>query len=250
MMLIIVAILVMLCIIIVVIRSFPWVVGRVPRVFDLRFSRSDIPILIVSDLHIGNDDSLWFQIFRFVMRDSFRSLVIAGDLIDKRVLFNEKIIYILEKLAIGNIKKVIYVPSSSSHDFKPLPRNYVELHRDSFSCYIVPYVLRISVDGCLGSVYVTHGDYVSRNGIVAHILDVFMQKIFRKPFVGTVLRKILRLGDMDWVVHGHSHVAYYSKEYRVAGTGCWVRRPHESMQRAFAVTLCRDNVIYVEFFIL
>ncbi|MEM0338866.1 MAG: metallophosphoesterase [Ignisphaera sp.] len=233
--------------IVVLAHNFPWIVRlwRL-RVHHLRLFRDDLPILIVSDIHLGNRDSLGKDVLRIASKRGFHTLVIAGDLLDKRTLFSDKIFDLLEKFLVGNIRNVLYVPSSSSHDIKPLPTGPISRQLNGKRVVVVPEVLALSVDGCVGSLYITHGDYSSRNGIFAHIIDAITLKVFSKPFTGTILRKILETGDVDWVIHGHSHLAVHSQKLRIVDTGCWVKRPHESVQRAFAVATCRNGVVEVD----
>lgn len=219
-----------------------------PRTHHLRLSADDLPILIVSDIHLGNRDSLGREVLRIALKYGFHTLVIAGDLLDKRTIFSDNIFNLLEKFFVGSIRNVFYVPSSSSHDIEPLPAGPISRQFNGKRVVLVPGVLALSVDGCVGGLYITHGDYSSRNGILAHIIDALALKAFSKPFTGVALRKFLRVGDADWVIHGHSHLAIHSQKLRIVDTGCWVKRPHESVQRAFAVATCKNGVVEVDLF--
>lgn len=241
-------ILIALGICVVILHNFPWVLGKTPKISYLKLSCSDTPILIVSDLHLGNKKSLGLQIIKVILRYRVRTMIIAGDLIDKRLALSRNILNLLKRFMIKEIRKIIFVPSSSSHDFEPLPENPVKEQEDDYTVWIIPYVAWISIEKCVGDIYVTHGDYISRNGIIAHLLDVLSQKIFSKPFIGLILRKILKIRNVDWVVHGHSHTALYSEKYRVVRTGCWVRRPHELIQRAFVIAICRNRFTEIKLF--
>jgi len=65
-----------------------------------------------------------------------------------------------------------------------------------------------------------------------------------------VLRRVLGAGELDWVVHGHTHLAAEHGHLRIISTGCWVQRPHESMQIAFAAVLCRRGVLVARLYTL
>ena len=232
---------------VVFLHSFPPISARFSNVFHIAFSQSDLPILVVSDLHLGSRSSLGAKLLVSVLRhSSARAIVVAGDLFDKKTLLNNKALSLLRRLTAGSVRVVIYVPSTSSHDLVDIPREAVVREIDGKKVFVFPKAVAISVEKCLGKLYVTHGDIAIRNGVAAHITDVLTSKIFSKTFTGAVLRKKLGLGDLDWLIHGHTHIAQINRQYKVASTGCWIDRPHEKIERAFAVVSCSEGVLDVK----
>ncbi len=231
---------------IVLLHNFPWIMRcYIPRIHNVKLSLDDLPVFIVSDIHLGNKNSLGVYVFKIASKYSFRTMVIAGDLIDKRVFFSDKVFDLLKMFLVGDVKNVFYIPSSSSHDIEPLPKNVITQYFNGRRVAVVPQALAISISNCVGRIYITHGDYASRNGVVAHLLDAIFTKVLSRPFTVLVLRKVFNAKNFEWIIYGHTHLTAYLKNYRAVNTGCWIRRPHESMQKAFAILKCSNGFVEV-----
>jgi UDP-2,3-diacylglucosamine pyrophosphatase LpxH len=227
-----------------VLHNFPWLLDREKLVVhQVMLRKSDQPMLIVSDLHFGSRSA--YRYFLAILRAvKPRTLVIAGDLVDERMLMSERMLRLLKTLTIC-AKNVFYTPSSSNHDHAPKP-TFISLEENEKRVAIASPILKLCVEECSNCLYITHGDYASRSGVIAHFLEEFVQRLFLKPFIGGVLRKKLGISDGSWVVYGHSHKAWSSHAWRTVNTGCWINRIYESMQMALAVAACRNSIVSVK----
>jgi len=222
--------------------NFPWLLSKKkPTVYQVTLRKSDLPIVIVSDLHVGSSRSSYKYFLALLKAVKPTTLVIAGDLIDEKMLVSEKMLKLLKIFSLY-AKNVFYTPSTSNHDTAPQPI-LISLEEDRKRVAIASPILRLCIEGCFSCIYITHGDHASRNGILAHFLETISQKLLLKPFIGGVLRRILGVNSEDWVIYGHSHKAYFSSFWRSINTGCWVSRTHESMQMALALAICRSSNI-------
>lgn len=109
---------------------------------------------------------------------------------------------------------MLSTPSSTSHD-KEL-KAAIRVFRWRKNCYCIAYAkdLHKWLNECF---YVTHGGYALRSGVYAYIAEALSLRFFRKPFIGTVLRRVL--GSSDWIIYGHAHKAFTSWKWRVIITG-------------------------------
>ncbi|MCI4436805.1 MAG: metallophosphoesterase [Ignisphaera sp.] len=211
-----------------ILHSFPWALHK-PIVYSVDLKLDDLPAVVISDLHIGSGRSGFREALRILLRIKPNTLIIAGDLIDESTVVGEPIARILRHFTVIS-RRVIYTPSTSSHDRAVKP---IFMALDDNRVIVASPVLRICINELRKCFYVTHGDYALRSGVYAHIAEALSLRIFRKPFVGTILRRVLRTDD--WIFYGHTHKALASETWMTVNTGCWVHRPHEAMQRALAI---------------
>ncbi|MCC6046146.1 MAG: metallophosphoesterase [Ignisphaera sp.] len=225
--------------------NFPWISSiKSLTVHQVMLGKSDLLILIVSDLHLGNNESRYRHLLTLLKVIKPSTLIIAGDLLDKRVLVGKEMLKLLKKFTRYS-KNVFYTPSSSNHDNSPQPM-LLSLEESGKRIIIAAPILKLCVEECLNCIYITHGDCASRSGVIAHFLEIIAQKLFSKPFIGGVLRRKLGIGAGDWIVYGHSHRVWVSKAWRVVNTGCWVSRVHESMQMAIAIATCKKGIATIK----
>jgi len=203
--------------------NLPWI---------LRYIDADpVPVEIggafiaVSDVHVGASEGA--RVIGAISRSlNADHIVVAGDLID-RPMTPSSLSELVEALRwvfseLGFRGTLIYVLSRSFHDIRLEGGRPLELRIDGSRAVIVPGATSIKLDNCVERVVVTHGDYVSRNGTLAMLLDLIGVKLFGAPVTGLALRRFLKLKSYDWLVYGHSHVAYIDRARRIVNTGTWI----------------------------
>ncbi|RLE80677.1 MAG: hypothetical protein DRJ51_05385 [Thermoprotei archaeon] len=185
-------------------------------------------VIIVSDVHVGAQNSLNSTLGGILRKTHAEVLVIAGDLIDHgpALRSSKSLSHVIRAIEIlskdSRFKRIIYVPSHSSHD--PLfPRNIILRIRRS------PEILLVTSRGILlrsrnQSIHVTHGDYVCRNGALAFITNMAARQLFGiSLFLEKLLKRVLGIPWSHWLVMGHTHIGGIDHEHHVANCGSWRR---------------------------
>lgn len=241
-----------------ILYNFPWISRYWSPDIEKFVVKKGGKIALVSDVHIDADslDIDWIRIIgKTVEKLSIDFLIVVGDLVNKRLYID---INYLEKFArvVTNIMDlrntvILYVPSNSAHDLALYSQKkggirFRFLDRNVEFIYTV-HMLRIDFEECSESIYVTHGDYISRNGVLSYLLDKVGRKMFKKLFTGVIGRKILDLDNRSWIVVGHSHVSYLDRSYRAIGLGCWIKRYYAPRESSIAIASCRNKSLNIRF---
>jgi len=182
-------------------------------------------LIAVSDVHVGASEGI--RVIGAISRSlNADHIVVAGDLIDKPLTPSSlpELVEVLKRVfsELGFRGTLIYVLSRSFHDIRLEGGRPLELRIDGSRAVIVPGAASIKLENCAERIVVTHGDYVSRNGTLAMLLDLIGVKLFGAPVTGLALRRFLKLKSYDWLVYGHSHVAYVDRARRIVNTGTWI----------------------------
>lgn len=240
-----------------ILYNFPWI----SKYWKIEMGKisvmEDNKIVFVSDIHLGVFSVNSIRILsKIIEKLKARVIVFVGDLIDKRFMIK---LEDLEKIAralihILNLRdaKVIYIPSNSAHDIfiNGWNGDIIRLKLDyrNIEFIIAPYILKIELNNCREYIYATHGDYFSRDGVLAYLFDKISRRIFRKLFTGVAIRKILNLDNNIWILVGHSHTALIDHRYKVLGLGCWISRLYAPRESVVAIARCRkDKTIELKF---
>lgn len=241
-----------------VVYNFPWITGywRIDvKEFVIKKSRR---IAFISDVHLGARGSSIGMVkdtLKMLRRLSVDTLVIVGDLINRRFYIDMKdlemlAIFIANTLKLTNTT-IIYILSSSAHDviLNSSGNDIAKVKIDDINVELIyiPHVLKVRFEGCRDYIYATHGDYISRNGVVSYLIDRISRKIFKKLFTGIAARKIFHLDGRSWVILGHSHTPYIDRKYKVVGLGSWVKRYYAPRESAVALVTCKDGLLNVVF---
>jgi len=232
--------------------NLPWV---------LRYIDADpVPVEIggaliaVSDVHVGTSEGT--RIIGTISRSlNADHIVVAGDLVDKPLTPSSlsELVEVLRRVfsELGFGGTLIYVLSRSFHDIRLEGCRPLELRIGGSRAIIVPGATLIKLENCVERIVVTHGDYMSRNGTLAMLLDLIGVKLFGTPVTGLALRRFLKLKSCDWLVYGHSHVAYVDRVRRIVNTGTWIpvrfagRRTSLRGKSVVAVFRCRGGKLEV-----
>ncbi|MEM3980885.1 MAG: metallophosphoesterase [Ignisphaera sp.] len=243
------------------IYNFPWLTKYYRLNSGEFLLRKGNRVAFVSDIHIGASGSnimlLKFigKILRILNVDV---LVIVGDLIDERIHLGSRY---LEKLAELVVKildlkdvTVIYIPSNTSHDvvFEGQGKDFrrFQLRSRNVDFIYAPHMLKIFFEECNEYIYATHGDYISRNGAIAYILDKVCRKVIGKRITGIIARKVFNIDNKAWVILGHSHVSSLDPRYRVIGLGSWIKRYYAPRECSIAIVSCKNKTIGIVFIAL
>ena len=209
------------------------------------------PAIIVSDVHIGSKNSCYTVLRKFIERIGYGTLIVVGDLLDERVPLNRSAIESLREAirALGLSKgRVIYIASTAGHDIENYLDKTLHISIDSIDIYILSGVAKIMVNSCSHHIYATHGEYVSKDGVAAYILDKIGRAILRKPITALIAKKVLNVEKNSWVFTGHSHIMLIDTKFRIANTGSWDNRFYAPAQPGIGVVKCIDGKLYVRLF--
>jgi len=195
------------------------------RVSTFKIER-DENILVVSDLHLNPSNIKYKPLEKIIREKKVKYLVIAGDFIEykHKEIEKEKLVRILVKILKKlNLERenitIFYIPSKSSHD--PKISQNLELQLKSTKIHIINGVLKLASKSV--TLYITHGDYASRDGGVAATINRMLKLFGRKLFLEKLLRKILKLEESSWLVMGHTHIPGIDNSSKVANCGAWSR---------------------------
>lgn len=207
------------------------------------------PVVIVSDIHIGSRNSHYTVLRKFIEKLNYATVVVVGDFLDKRIPFNRSTVesLIMAIRALGLDKgRVIYIASTASHDIEGYFDKALHISIDSIDIYIVSGIARITVDSCSHHIYATHGEYISRDGVAAYILDKIGRSLLGKPLTALIARKMLDIERSSWIFIGHSHIPYTDHSSRMANTGSWDNRFYAPAQPSVGIVKCINNRLYVK----
>jgi len=228
-------------------HNFPWL---------YRFKRIKIhsmflegSIVIVSDIHIGSKNSYYFIFKKFLRRIDYDVVIVAGDFIDKRIEFGKNAIdYLKTAIKALDIKrgKIIYIVSTASHDIDRYFENIMSLSIDGVEVYIASGVVEVIIGKCRNRVYISHGEYISRDGVTAYILDKIFNKLFKRSITALLMRRALGVDEYQWVFTGHSHILSIDTLYRIANTGSWDERLYAKAYPGIGIVKCIDGKLYVK----
>uniref|UniRef100_A0A7C5XQL8 Metallophosphoesterase n=1 Tax=Ignisphaera aggregans TaxID=334771 RepID=A0A7C5XQL8_9CREN len=230
----------------IVCHNFPWIY-RFKKI-KIHSMFLDGSIVIVSDIHIGSKNSYYFLLKEFLKRINYDVVIVAGDFIDKRIEFNKNTIdYLRAAIKALDIRrgKIIYIASTASHDIDRYFEDIMPLSIDGVETYIVSGVVEIKLGGCRNSVYVSHGEYISRDGVAAYILDKIFNKLFKRNITALLMRRALGVDEYQWVFTGHSHILSIDPIYRIANTGSWDERLYAKAYPGIGIVRCIDGKLYV-----
>ncbi|MCR8473653.1 MAG: metallophosphoesterase family protein [Crenarchaeota archaeon] len=221
--------------------NFPWLTGYFePIIYTRKLSGSKVAVF--SDTHIERG-SLPTSLTEFILKEKFDLLVAAGDLIEyghKRIRVNDlkrKLAEIFSQvIQCPSIKEIFYITSMSSHD--PKIGKILELMINGKKVTVVPGVLIL--DDSV-KYYITHGDYASRNGSIARILNRIFDLWTEKR-----LRKALKMSSEAWLICGHTHISRVSTELRIVNTGSWHRKALAKPEFTLAVIDTGKNIVVLE----
>ncbi|MHA1580986.1 MAG: metallophosphoesterase family protein [Candidatus Baldrarchaeia archaeon] len=209
-----------------VLWNFPWLTTYYkPNISTFKIE-GDKKVLIVSDLHLNPSNIEYKPLEKIVKKENVKYLVIAGDFIEykRKEIKEEKLVKILEKI----LKKldinqegltIFYVPSKSSHD--PKINKNIEFQPNSIKIHVIDGILRLVSKNT--TLYITHGDYVSRDGSVAATINRILKLLGVDLFLEKLLRKILKIEENSWLIMGHTHIPGIDESSRVANCGAWGR---------------------------
>lgn len=199
-----------------IIWNFPWLT----KYYTLKVYREKIAsnkIIVFSDVHIKKG-ALPASLEEFIVRHNFDTIIVAGDLLEyghKRI-HKDELERVLKEIfnpviENGYVKQIFYVTSTSTHD--PKVEDIIELPISNVKIVVVPGLLILENKT---KYFITHGDYVSRNGAIARVLN----KISRL-WLERKLRGILDVPRDAWLICGHTHIPSIDRELRIANTGGW-----------------------------
>jgi len=202
--------------VIYILWNFPWLI----RYYTPIMHKEKIlgsKIIVVSDIHL-REGSIPRALSDFIKKEGAEILVVAGDLFEyrHRKISRDRLEAKLAEI-FGPIfksafpRQIFYVTSTSSHD--PKIENVEEFMISGKKIVVIPGVLILEDSSMY---YVTHGDYASRNGVIARTLN----RIFRF-WTERKLRKVLKLPDDAWLICGHTHLPGIDRNCRIANTGSW-----------------------------
>lgn len=206
-----------------VLWCFPWLTRYwYPRTYHMRVSPGTL-LLVVSDIHYNFCDPMVSTVGDLARVLGVKYVVIAGDLIEyrTRVTIEElrKLLSdVLRTLHLTNFSgEVVYVRSMTSHDPIP-PREELRVEVAGTRVWVLTGILVIETSG--PKIYVLHGDYLCRNGFLAHLVN----RLLGPLLLERVGRVVLGLHERDWLIMGHTHIPGLDSGARVANCGCWMRK--------------------------
>lgn len=225
----------------------PWLVnkGQVIRESTIR----DGAVMVISDLHIEDNPADLTVIGGLVRAGGVKVLVVAGDLFNRgmRVTdsgFRAMVKYAVDRMGLGGISglTVIHVMSLTAHDLRLSDGYGVRVVKVNDVTFIaVPWVIRIKFPNCGGAVYVTHGDYAVKDGALAGLINLVSLKLFNYPVIEVMLRRLLNVGDGDWVISGHTHIKLINDGLRVANPGSWIKALIVKPSRGYVLIRCVNS---------
>lgn len=197
-------------------KNFPWIT-RYFEPMTLTWRSSGGKIVIFSDTHI-KEGGLPQSLAEFIVKEKFDVIIAAGDLIEyghrriKENVLKQKLVEVFDRIIReSSVKEIFYVVSMSSHD--PKINRVLDFMAEGKRITVVPGVLIIENSG---KFYITHGDYASRNGSIARILNRIFDLWTEKK-----LRSALKLPKDAWLICGHTHIPRIDTKLRIANTGSW-----------------------------
>jgi len=211
--------------VIFVLWNFPWLTKYYTLNVITFEIKENSKILIVSDLHIKPSNITFKPLKKIIESKNIKYLVIAGDFIEykHKKIEEEKLskilAKILRKLGIQEKLTIFYVPSNTSHDPK-MPEN-TTLEINSTKIYILNDVLKLDLRNF--TLYITHGDYASRDGAIASTINRTLKLFGKKLFLEKLLKNVLKLERNSWLIMGHTHLPGIDSQNRVANCGAWGR---------------------------
>lgn len=203
---------------------FPWIL----KYYKLNVIEKKIDtdkFIIISDLHLHPKNCIVNFLYEIIEKENVNTVIIAGDLFEfHRKMTKEELKELFKKcFSIHNKKlSIYYTPSKSSHD-PILENSEIEIDNDLFHI--------IAINGCLKIIskynlfYISHGDYVARNGGIAGAINKLAQKFGKKLFLEKKLKKIIGTEQNAWLIMGHTHIPGIDTDYKVANTGAWKTHP-------------------------
>jgi predicted phosphodiesterase len=219
------------------VTNSPWLTKGIPTA-SLKVDSG--AVMVLSDLHIDANPMDLGIIGSLAGINGVNTLVIAGDLFNYRIRVKGElelgvmVRYAVERLGLSRVKArltVLYLMSSSSHDPEVHGNHRVSVMKvNNVTVVAMQGAVRLSYPDCIGSVYITHGDYAVKDGVLAGLLSFISLKLLNYPLFEVMLRRILNVNDHDWVISGHTHVPVFNSELKVANPGSWVKalvmKPH------------------------
>ncbi|MCS7111040.1 MAG: hypothetical protein N3D82_01315 [Ignisphaera sp.] len=207
------------------------------------------PVVVVSDVHIGSRKSYYMVLGRLIKRWGLTTITVAGDLLDRRIPPSDIVNGLKSAIEALGLERgrIIYIASTASHDIDSSFEKPLHLTINSISIHVVSGVARILIDGCSSYILATHGEYVSRDGVVAHLLDRLGISLFRKSLTSLLIRRMLRAEKAAWIILGHSHIPFIDHTLRVINTGSWDDRAYAPVKPAVGIVKCINGKLDAKF---
>lgn len=212
-----------ICLIMFVFWNFPWLTGYYHLNITSFELKEDSKILIVSDLHMQPLNIVFKPLKKIIESKNIKYLVVAGDFIEykhKRIeqeKLSKILAKILRKLEIREESTIFWVLSKTSHDPQVSENTIFEIN--STKVYILDGILKLILKNF--TIYVTHGDYASRDGAIAATINRMLKLFGKKLFLENLLKKILKLEQDSWLIMGHTHLPGINNQNKVANCGAW-----------------------------
>ncbi|WP_291767822.1 metallophosphoesterase [Caldivirga sp. UBA161] len=210
------------------INNSPWLIDRELKMSGISINSNSM--LVVSDLHVDANSSDLSVISELIRRSGVNTMVIAGDLFDRRVKVNDDELRIMlhwatQRLGLindnGSELTLIYVRSESSHDPEIKDNEPVVIKFSNILIVTVPRAIKVNFPNCSDAVYVAHGDYTVSDGLLAGLINIAPLTLLKLPIVELITRRILNANHDDWVIIGHTHLPVISSRFKVANPGSW-----------------------------
>ena len=204
--------------------NFPWILRYYS--LEVHYQRiTDNPsVVIISDIHAGSGKEDLVSLGRVLKSLKADVIAIAGDLFEfehKPADITKLKILIknfLSKISLNQFVKMFYVVSGSSHD-PILKKKVVQFNINGNMITVIKGVLKLETSGVL--VYVTHGDYACRDGVIANLLNKISLRLRRIPWMECKLRRIVGVKRDEWLIAGHTHIPLIDHGLKVANCGSW-----------------------------
>ena len=205
-----------------VLYNFPWILKYYKPIFVEYRKQQNEKILIVSDLHM-DPETCTFQFLEDVLKQQeVTTLVIAGDFLEFHQKIDKKKAHkLIEKcfsnFPISSVEKILITLSHASHD--PIIDKEMIFTYNNLEIRLIPGFLKIVLEKY--NVYISHGDYFCRNGAIAGVLNKVFS-VFGKILISEkILKRIIKTGNNDWLISGHTHIAGIDEKAKVANPGAW-----------------------------
>lgn len=204
--------------------NFPWILRYYSLEVHYQRIIDNLSVVIISDIHAGSGKEDLVSLERVLKSLKADVIVIAGDLFEfehKPADITKLKILIknfLGKISLNQFVKMFYVVSSSSHD-PILKKKVIQFNINGNMIIVIKGVLKLEISGVL--VYVTHGDYACRDGVIANLLNKISLRLRRTPWMECKLRRIIGVKRDEWLIAGHTHIPLIDHGLKVANCGSW-----------------------------
>ena len=237
----------------ILINNSPWLIDGELKMSNININSNSM--LVVSDLHVDANSSDLSVISELVRRSGVNTIVIAGDLIDRRVKVNNNELRIMlrwvtQRLGLindnGSKLTLIYVRSESSHDPEIKDDEPVGIRFGNVLIITVPRAIKVNFPNCSDAVYIAHGDYTVSDGLLAGLINIASLTLLKLPIMELITRRMLNANRDDWVVIGHTHLPVISSRFKVANPGSWKSIFFINPYNGYVLIRCVNNRLIVK----